>query len=309
MKLPSGLVFVGLLGIGLSTYSCANGDTVSGTSGNGGSNSSGTGGSTGNGGSTSHTGGTTGNGGSVTHTGGTTGAGGSVTHTGGTTGNGGSVATGGIIGTGTGGTTGNGGSSTTGTGGAGESCAATFNPTTGGWVTAPAAGTVGCFHGYAFNYADALGTTITPGTSMTYASCGTTCMLTAMGSVIIANAANSYSTYAGIGFNLNQPSSGGAATPTIVPQGSGVTIGFTASTGTDQLRAQITDGTTQYCYVITGTSPVTIPWSSFNTKCYDTTPDGTAYSKQPINALQLQVAGGSMAATYSIALTSVVENN
>jgi hypothetical protein len=307
MKLPSGLVFVSLLGIGLSSYSCANGDTVSGSSGNGGSNSS-EGGSTGNGGSTSHNGGTTGAGGSVSHTGGTPGTGGSVSHTGGTTGTGGNiVSTGGTPGNG--GTTGAGGTSSTGAGGSGESCAPTFDPTNGGWVTAPAAGTVGCFHGYAYNFADALGTTITPGTSMTYASCGTTCSLTATGSVIIANAANSYSTYAGIGFNLNQPSSGGAATPTVVPQGSGLTITFTASTGTDQLRAQITDGTTNYCYVITGSSPVTIPWTSFNTKCYDPTPDGTPYNKQPISAFQLQVAGGMSMATYSIALTGLVENN
>ena len=291
MKLPSGLVFVGLLGIGLSTYSCANGDTVSGSSGNGGSSE----------------GGSTGNGGSTSHTGGTTGAGGTVTHTGGTTGNGGSVATGGIIGTGNGGTTGNGGS--TGSGGSAESCAPTFDPTTGGWVTAPAAGTVGCFHGYAYNFADALGTTITPGTSMTYATCSTTCMLTATGSVIPATAANMYSTYAGIGFNLNQPSSGGSATPTVVPQGSSLTVSFTASTGTDQLRAQITDASgTNYCYTITGSSPVMIPWGSFNTKCYDTPPDGTAYSKTGISAFQLQVAGGMSMATYSIALTGLSEN-
>ncbi len=56
MKLQSGLVFVGLLALGFSTYSCANGDTVSGTTparaatASGGSGS-GSGGSTGSGGS------------------------------------------------------------------------------------------------------------------------------------------------------------------------------------------------------------------------------------------------------------------
>ena len=39
---------------------------------------------------------------------------------------------------------------------------------------------------------------------MTYATCTTTCSLTAMGTVAIANAANNYATYAGIGFNINQ---------------------------------------------------------------------------------------------------------
>jgi hypothetical protein len=46
----------------------------------------------------------------------------------------------------------------------------------------------------------------------------------------------------------------------------------------------------------------------FNTKCYDSPPDGTAYAMQPINAFQLQVAGGGTAGSYNITLTSVVEN-
>ena len=55
---------------------------------------------------------------------------------------------------------------------------------------------------------------------------------------------------------------------------------------------------------------VTIPYSSFNTKCYDSpAPDGTAYAKNPISAFQLQVPGGSAAGTYTIALTGVKENN
>src|SRR6185312_12935806 len=49
MKLHSGLVLSSLLSLGLLTYACANGDTVSGSTGNGGSTSSGnTGGSSSN---------------------------------------------------------------------------------------------------------------------------------------------------------------------------------------------------------------------------------------------------------------------
>jgi len=133
MKLQPGLVFAGLLALGLSTYSCANGDTVSGSvgsggdngsgsggdsgSGSGGSNSSGSGGSngSGSGGSTSSgfggsnssgSGGSnsSGSGGTTTNSGGTTGSGGSK---GGSTGSGGVTGSGGL--TGSGGATGSGG--------------------------------------------------------------------------------------------------------------------------------------------------------------------------------------------------------
>ena len=288
MKLHTGLVTVGLLSLGLLSYSCANGDTVSGNSGTGGTPSGNTGGSNPTGGTTSSTGGT--------HTGGTTGTGGTVVaHTGGTTGTGGTVVTGtgGTVVTGTGGTT-------------AVTCPTTFEPTTGGYVLMPAAGGT-CWHGYAYNFADAM-STITPGTSMTYATCTTTCALTAMGTVAIANAANNYATYAGIGFNINQDQAGGTAAPTLVPAGTSLTITFTGTTGTSPLRAQLSDGTTNWCYAITGASPVTIPYTSFNTKCYDTPADGVAYAKNPINAFQLQVAGAATAGTYNIALTGMKEN-
>jgi len=297
---------VGLLSLGLLSYSCANGDTVSGSTGTGGSSSTGTGGSnsTGTGGSNStgtggsHTGGTTGTGG--THTGGSTGTGGIIsgtggTHTGGTTGTGGTVVTGtgGTVVTGTGGTT-------------TVTCPTTFEPTTGGYVLMPASGGT-CWHGYAYNFADAM-SMITPGTSMTYATCTTTCALTAMGMVAIANAANNYATYAGIGFNINQDQAGGTAAPTLTPAGTGLTITFTGTTGSLPLRAQLSDGTTNWCYAITTASPVTIPYGMFNTKCYDTPADGVAYAKNPINAFQLQVAGAATAGTYNIALTGMKEN-
>jgi hypothetical protein len=305
MKLHTGLVTVGLLSLGLFSYSCANGDTVSGTTGSGGSNPTGNGGSSSTGTGGTHTGGTTGTGTGGTHTGGVTGTGGIVTtgtggtHTGGTTGTGGISSTGGITGTG--------GIVTTGTGGTTVSCPTTFMPTTGGYVLAPAHGGT-CWHGYAYNFSDALGTTITPPTLNTYATCTTSCPLTAMGTVAAANAANSFATYAGIGFNINQDSSGGTAMPTLIPKGTGLTIAWTGTAPAMALRVQITDGTTRWCYSIAGASPVTIPYASFNTMCYDSPPDGTAYAMQPINAVQLQVAGQSTAGTYNIALTGVTEN-
>ena len=143
---------------------------------------------------------------------------------------------------------------------------------------------------------------------MTYASCGTPCSLTATGTIVAGSAANNYNTFAGIGININQPMNGGTATPTLTPTGSGLTVGFTATTGSLALRAQISDGTTNWCYSITGASPVTIPYNSFNTKCYDSPPDGTAYAKNPISSFQLLVSSASVAAAYNISLTNLTEH-
>ena len=299
MKLHSGLVTAGLLSLGLLSYSCANGDTVSGSTGSGG-NSTGTGGtSTGTGGTStgtggSHTGGTTGTGG-IKGTGGIiTGTGG--THTGGVTGTGGTSSTGGI--TGTGGTaTGTGG--TTGT----TTCGASFAISSSGFVTMPAKGGA-CWSGYGYTYGDKYGTTFLPAD---FSACGEPCKLTETGN-IVAVSGTMYS-FIGLGFNLGDSSSGGTAHPTVTPTGTGLTFTFTdtAPAGT-AFRAQITDGTTTWCYTVTGASPVTVPYASFNTMCYDSPPDGTAYAKAPINAIQLQVAGGTAGGAVSITITSVTEN-
>jgi len=124
--------------------------------------------------------------------------------------------------------------------------------------------------------------------------------------VAAATMANNYATFAGVGFNVNQPASGGSATPTLVPTGTGLTVGFSGTYGSLPLRAQITDGTTRWCFEIKTASPVTIPYGMFNTACWDNS--GTSYAKQPINAFQLEVAGASAAGSYNITLTSVKEN-
>jgi hypothetical protein len=302
-----------------SGLSCQAGACVSGATGAGGAGggSPGSGGAIGSGGATgsggaSGDGGATGSGGAV-GAGGGTGTGGAA-GTGGATGSGGTAGTGGTTGTGggTGGATGSGGATgtggTTGTGGSAEiTCSTMFVATTGGWVTVPTAPGGTCWHGYAYNFGDSIGTTATPGLTNTYASCGTVCALGATGTVAPSTAANNYGGYVGIGFQLNQPLTGGTATATVTPKGSGLTVSFSGNTGALAVRAQLTDGTTTWCRTVT-TSPVTIPYSSFNTKCYDAPPDGTAYAKQPVNAFQLVVVGGVTATDYSISLTSVVEN-
>ena len=293
--------------MGATGATCVSG-TPDGGGGQGGDGSTGTGGAggtTGTGGvaGTVGAGGTTGTGGvaGTVGAGGTTGTG-NVAGTGaaaGTTGSGGTTGTGGMAGSG--GSTGAGGSSAV-------TCSTTFTSTTAGWVMAPGpAGT--CFHGYAYNFADSNGTTITPGTSMTYATCGASCPLTATGTVTAATLANSYLAYAGIGFKINQAMSAMGpdnGVEKLTPKGSGLTISYTGSVGAGVvLRAEISDGTTRWCKNV-GASPTAIAYSSFNTACWDGS--GTAYAKQPISEFQFIVVGTSVAASYGISLTSVVEN-
>lgn len=303
MKVHTGLVLSCLLSLGVLSYACANGDTVGGSTGNnsGGSNGN-TGGSNSNsGGSTGHTGGTTGNtGGSTAHTGGTTGnTGGTTSNTGGTTGAGGVVATGGITGS-TGGTTGGGG--TTGT-----TCGSSFSVNATGFVSMPAQGGA-CWSGYAYTYVDSYGSTVMPmSPTPGFSTCGMPCNLTITG-MIMAVTGTSY-TYEGLGFNLGDTSTGGTTHPTVTPKGSGLTIAFANTTpSTLPLRAQISDGTNNWCYTVSGASPVTIPYGSFNTKCYDSPPDGTAYAKNPINTIQLQIAGGTTSGAVNVTISSVTEN-
>jgi hypothetical protein len=265
-------------------------------------------------------GGSTGGGGAggvsgATGTGGAAGAAGAP-GTGGATGTGGTTGTGGAAGApGTGGATGAGGvAGSAGSAGAGGSgivtCPSAFTATTAGWVLAPAAGGT-CWHGYAYNFADSNGTTITPGVSMTYATCGAVCPLTAAGRVTSSTMTNNYVVYAGIGFKINQPMNAmgpDGSLGLLTPTGSGLTFSYTETGGAGVvLRAEISDGVTRWCHNL-GSSPSTITYGSFNTACWDSPPDGTPYGKQPINEIQFIVVPVGSAADYDVSLTSVVEN-
>jgi len=257
----------------------------------------GAGGTTGTGGSGSA--GTTGAGGGATA--GTTGAGG----TGGAAGTTGAGNTGGATAgtTGAGGTGGGAGGSAGTTGAAGTSgntCGAAFAVTSGGFITAPAVAGA-CWHGYAFTGSDS-GSALSP---LNFGSCGTPCTLQITGTVGPATAANNYLGYAYLGINLGQDIST-TGTPTVTPAGSSVTVTFAASTGSLPLRAQLTSGSTQWCYTITAASPITIPYTAFKTECWATT--GTTYAKQPIQNFQLVVPGGATATSVSVTILSIKEN-
>jgi hypothetical protein len=131
--------------------------------------------------------------------------------------------------------------------------------------------------------------------------------LSASGMIATATSTNSYCAVVGLGFNVNQV--GGATTGSpLTPTGTGIKVTFSESAGTLPFRVQLRDEATGtgYCYTATGTSAM-IPYGSFNTKCYDSPPDGVAYAKTPFTSVQILIAGGMTAASYSMSLVSVQE--
>ncbi len=288
MKLQTGLVLSALLSLGVFSYACANGDTVTnGSSGNGGSNNTG-------GNSSGTTGGTNGSG---NPTGGTNGSG----NTGGTNGSGNTTGTGNTNGS-TGGTPGSTGGTNGGGGSTAAVCGNAFAVASNGFVTIPAAGGA-CWSGYAYDGGDT-SSTIMPGK---FATCGMPCMLTMTGTIGAATAANNYAGSAYLGFNVGQDP--GSTTPGLVtPKGSGITVTFTNTSGSKirvQLNADAT-GTTFWCADVT-TSPASIPYASFTQQCYNT-PPGPAYTKTAIQSVSLAVPGGATAAPVNVTLVSVTEN-
>ncbi len=262
---------------------------VSGSVGQGGS--SGTAGTTASGGTAS-----AGAAGTVAN-GGTAGTGTAGTGTAGTT-------TAGTAGTGTAGTGTAGTAGTAGTGGsagAGTVCDGPWNVNSSGFVRMQASGGA-CWSGYAFAGADELGSTAVPST---FATCPTTpCELCFAGTVIMDAA---YSSTAFIGFNIGQPASGGTE-GSVIPTGTGLTVTFSNGTGTP-LRLQIANGDSaaqRWCADIT-TSPAQVPYTSFNTTCWDPTA-GTAYAKTAIKAVQIIVPGDAAEdRPFDVCLNSVAE--
>jgi hypothetical protein len=207
---------------------------------------------------------------------------------------GGALPTGGVAGTPAGGASG------AATGGAGGSapvaCDAAFAVAADGFVRALAAAS-GCWHGYAFAGGDT-GSMVMP---TSFAMCGMGCMLRASGTVGPATAANMYTGVVYLGFNINQPL--GSPTPgTLAPAGTGLTVTYTKASGPATIRVQIQAGSTRWCANLTA-SPMTIPYTMFNTACWDNT--GTAYAKQPIEAVQLVIPGPDAAAGVAFDMTLV----
>ena len=152
-------------------------------------------------------------------------------------------------------------------------------------------------HGYIFSFAGGSSSSITLNWD-TYSS------FCAKGTV----AANpTYISYAGAGFDVNQPttSSGGAAALLVI-DAKLMIVSFT-NPGNSPLRIQMNDpNNDNWCYDISNaTSPVTIPLASFNTACWNDSGSffapGTA-----ITSIALVVPGDSVVDTpYSFCLLGV----
>jgi hypothetical protein len=200
-------------------------------------------------------------------------------------------------GAGGGGNTGGTGGSGMGGGGMGGSptCGSTFAVTNDGFVLAP--GASGCWHGYGFTGGDS-GSLVGP---TNFSTCGAGCLLRVTGTLGAATPANSYAGLAFVGFNVNQDA-GTTAQKTITPAGTALQVTYTKAAGPATVRVQIQSGTTRWCAVLGG-SPVSIPYTSFNTQCWDGL--GTSYARQPIDGVQIVAPGGAAAIPLDMTLISV----
>jgi hypothetical protein len=237
------------------------------------------------------TGGTAPTGGARSMTGGTTSMTGGTAPTGGT-------ATGGTYNP-TGGTAPTGGKAPTG----GWATGGTYNPTGGtssggecggsGSLAMKAGGFVvgSGWQGYAWTAA------VPPGSSTVAPADFSTCSAS-MTAVCASGNVAAMSDYSGTGalvVNLNQ-AEGSSIVGAFTPTGSGVTVNVT-NRGGSAVRVQIqapggdTDATKRWCAPLTTFgSSVTIPWSAFNTKCWDGS--GTTYTVgTAIQAIMIVVPG------------------
>ncbi len=249
---------------------------------------------------------------------------GTSTSTNTTTGQGGgggvSAGTGGAkVTTGTGGakvTTGTGGAPvSTGVGGSGNttsaSCTGLTPPTASGTLSV-AGGyvTSGSLKGYGFTWVGTLSnstTCITPTCNTT--GCTPTFGTSALCAAGVVTADTSYNSVIGIGFNLNQPSTGGTTLGTVsAPSNVTVTATFSGTgAGNAASRIQIVgaDGSNYCAAAGSWTSGVATPISTFNTACWDGS--GTALTAgTAINAIDIVVpSSGTVDSPFSICLTGV----
>ncbi len=148
--------------------------------------------------------------------------------------------------------------------------------------------------GYAFGYGD-------PGPTTTF--CVATNAACMKGTLTPANPPT-YSYY-GAGLGLNLGPAVGTAMPTPVQLG-GTGISITLSNlPPGGARLQVSVGGTAYCAALTSAS-ATIPWASFNTKCYDSPPDGVALTAAPATPnVQVALPSGTSELSYDFCVTSL----
>jgi hypothetical protein len=125
----------------------------------------------------------------------------------------------------------------------------------------------------------------------------------------VAKAADS-SGNAMLGINLNQAEQSDAAPKTVVPTRAGVHVDVT-NQGSSPLRVQVAgaDGTSnpesRWCAAVSGSGGF-IPWSAFNTACWDGS--GKPYRNEPITVAMLLVPGTAQShVSYDVCLARLTE--
>jgi hypothetical protein len=195
-------------------------------------------------------------------------------------------------------------SGSTGMGGSGGepsvSCDASFAISSDGFVRAPTA-SGGCWFGYAFSGGD-VGSTWIP---TSFGACGVGCMLRLSGTVNAANEENSYAGVVSLGFSVRQ-AAGSSSRRTVVPTGDTLELDWVYTSPSGSARVQLSAGSspsTRWCAMLTA-PPNSIPYTSFNTKCWDPG-QGTSYTKQPIDTVQLVVVGDEFPRTFDVRIYSI----
>jgi hypothetical protein len=121
------------------------------------------------------------------------------------------------------------------------------------------------------------------------------------------NGPPSYAVYGGgIGFSLSQPMGTTASMPV---QATGTGIAYTVSSlPANGLRVNVKTASSAdvYCAPVT-TASGTIPWASFNTKCFDSPVDGTALAGVPadLTLIEFQFVTATTASTADVCVTKV----
>lgn len=155
----------------------------------------------------------------------------------------------------------------------------------------------GAWRGYFWTSTQGVGTTITPADFTAQTSGMPRCV---QGSVAITP---DYSGIAMLGVNLSEDGDGKKA---VTPSGKGVLIEVQNNAGSP-LQFQIEGAAGRWC-VYLNESGGFIPWSDFNTACWDNS--GKAYDKEPITSAAIVVPGRTTeTVAFDFCLTRLAEAN
>ncbi len=160
--------------------------------------------------------------------------------------------------------------------------------------------------GYAYPVSDSM----KGGGSMACVNTGNLCGSgnTQIGMTIASTGQYAYGS--GIGFDLGATPGGGTGTPATITKSS-LSFTLSAAVPANGMQVQVTSGGVAYCAEVAAgaTGPQTIPWTTFNTLCYNNPPDGGTLpapaTSDTISKILFQVNSGPMTTTWSFCVTAL----